>query len=362
LTKEFTDNSLTSIRFKNFEVGTHLVLRLRVNPESRKINSVLEVQPKDYSPHQFIAEYGDTLMRETENLEKARVIWGVATEKKVDVPSTSPSTPSYKVDSNWVGNMYVESQMQKVFESARRASETLPAKILMVGASGFGKTSIPKAMAEKFGMDFYRVNCATMRDTTDWLGSLEAVDGSTLMVKSDLANKMEDGNIVIVMDEFNRVQPWVHNTLFPLFDDDAKTEWKNVEFKVGPNVIFVFTINFGWQYAGTFELDTAMMNRVDMTIKVGELPTRIETQLLTKVYGTTESEALTIVNVVRRLRKASFEGKLSVDCSTRTSLKIAKQFSFGVLTMRECFESIITAGILEESESRVAYDIINSAL
>ena len=147
------------------------------------------------------------------------------------------------------------------------------------------------------------MNCATIRDPEEWFGFREAKDGSTVFIRSQFAKIIEAGNAVVVLDEFNRLEPWLHNTLFPLLDDDGATVVHDERFAIGEGVIVVGTINSGYKYTGTFELDEALMNRFEFILEVGPMPHAQEVQVLTKRTGVDAATAEQIVKMSNTLRQ-----------------------------------------------------------
>lgn len=255
-----------------------------------------------------------------------------APEKKVK--KTKPAPLVEEVEEGKSYGYYVSYESRLAFNTALRmsaAKEERAVKLMMVGQSGYGKTSLPKLFAELAGKAFLRMNCATIRDPEEWFGFREAREGSTVFVRSQFATAIEKGDLVVVMDEFNRLEPWLHNTLFPLLDDDGVTVVHDQEFRIGPRVIVVGTINTGYRYTGTFELDEALMNRFDLVLEVGAMPHAEEVKVLVQRTGVEKDDAIAIVKMCNTLRTSD------VVCSTRTSLLVASMVCSG-MTKRDAFE------------------------
>jgi hypothetical protein len=237
---------------------------------------------------------------------------------------------------------YIDQEMRLAFTTAKKMSSANPAKaikLMMMGPSGYGKTTLPWLFSQVCSMDFYRMNCATVRDPEEWFGYREAKAGSTHFVRSEFIKLIEQGNLVVVLDEFN-------NTLFPLLDDDGKTVVHDEQFVIGPNVIVVATINSGYKFTGTFELDEALLNRFDFVVEVGAMPKVEETKVLMNRTRIERETAKQIVNAATDLRQ------MDIVCSTRTTLLIARMFSSG-LSLREAFESAVVRRIGRDDASGV---------
>lgn len=313
-------------------------------------------------------EFSDYITDTLNSAGETEVAIHAPDEPKVEAPVVSapparilPPGVSYEDGIGfWLNDdVYVNNEMFDLLEASFKMISTgSPLNVLMVGASGYGKTTVPEAFANIFGMDFLRVNCAQVRDPEEWFGYREARDGSTVFIPSDFTRKVTAGNVVVVLDEFNRVEPWLHNTLYPLLDHARRTQIHGEDIVCGQNVIFFATINLGYAYVGTFQLDAAITNRMDAVLIVDALPTSVEENLLKKRFDIDSSKARKIVDIMGRLRKV---GSLNVDVSTRTSLKIARFVSQSTLTLTAIVRAVI-ANSLEEDQKKAVNDAISHLL
>ena len=301
--------------------------------------------------------YYDSLKETLSTMATPKVIVSTMEKDYTTAPETIPAVVTKGKDKGLLNGYYISDDTRKVFTTAHKMSSNNPdkaVKLMMVGPSGYGKTTVPKLFAEAAGMGFYRMNCATVRDPEEWFGYREAVDGSTKFFRSEFAKTIEAGNAVIVLDEFNRLEPWLHNTLFPLLDDDGKTVVHDEEFKIGPNVIVVGTINSGYRYTGTFELDEALLNRFEFIIEVGPMPKNEELKVLKARTGIDKDAARTIIRAANSLRS------LDVVSSTRTTLLVAQMVVNG-LTIREAYQNSVVNRIPNDDSSyTLRKDVIDS--
>jgi hypothetical protein len=128
----------------------------------------------------------------------------------------------------------------------------------------------------------------------------------------------------------------------------------DTEFKIGSNVIVVGTINTGYKYTGTFELDEALYNRFDFVLEVGPMPPDEEIQVLKVRTGVTHQDARKITKMANLLR-----GK-EIICSTRSTLLCAQMMVAG-MTVREAFESAVVRRLPVDARKDVV-DELNSQL
>lgn len=265
-----------------------------------------------------------------------------------------------KETGRWIKGVFFRQEDLTVFDAAIEMAKTAPVNILMAGPSGYGKTTLPMAVAQKNRMKYVRVNCARVRDPEEWFGYREAVQGTTKFVPTEFTAAVKKGNAIIVLDEFNRVEPWLHNTLYPLLDDSRETIVHNEKVVVGQNTIFCATVNLGYTFTGTFTLDAALQNRMDITVLAKELPEKIECQLLKKRHQVQDEDAEPIVRVMRALRRVATDNEMEVDLSTRTSLKIARLVKVGLPLKSAIQYTLVNA--LTADEVKMAIDAVNTAL
>ena len=299
---------------------------------------------------------------------KVLAVYPLSSEEKVteekwwvrDIDHFEVTPIPYKEEA--MSDYYISPEARLVFNTAFGMSQNNPSravKIMMIGKSGLGKTTLPKLFAERAGMGFMRMNCASIRDPEEWFGFREAREGSTVFIKSHFAQAIEQGNMVVVLDEFNRLEPWLHNTLFPLLDEDGRTVVHDQEFRIGLNVIVVGTINTGYRYTGTFELDEALGNRFHLFLELVPPPPPKEAEVLISRHGIQADFAHKIVKAATLLREKE------VNCSTRSTLDIAA-LVMGGMTLREAFEYVVVKRIPEDvggvNLRKSIVDIINVQL
>ncbi len=229
--------------------------------------------------------------------------------------------------------------------------------LLVVGPSGFGKSSRARAWAKANGMKYLRKDCSLIRDPEEMFGYRELTEKGTVFVATDLTDAIREGNVVVLLDEFNRAEPWLLNSLFPILDFERRTVVHNEVIEVGPNVIFIATANIGLQYVGTFMMDKALTNRFSATIAVGAPPSPIERTIVKERYGLPDDDCEIIVNLLNTLREQSGE---ALDASTRTALKLAALVKAG-MSLRQAAEYALINATEFESRKEIR-DIVNSEL
>lgn len=259
----------------------------------------------------------------------------------------------------WHAGVYFDHEAADLFDTALKAVDEGHVIVLMFrGESGYGKTSYPAAFAEEVGMRCVEVNCASILDTEEWWGYREAQDGSTVFIPTELTEALIEGNCVIVLDEANRVESWISNSLLPMLDHRRRTRIHNHEIVAGERIVIVMTINEGWQFSGTFTMDAALKNRIDGTHKVGPMEPKFEAMALTNRYpGLDKNDARNIIDLVTSLRKIAKESQMSIDVSTRTALKLAFHMSLGKPLATAA--KVVIQNVADDEEAKPIIDMIN---
>lgn len=362
---KYSDVSIRNPIFKNFDIGTFLVVKIKLSGSRRIVGSVSE-DPFIESAKNFEAEYKKQLDFEQSEYERKH---GIVSVSYPSVKAEDPITETPKVEETKAetprkkklsqSDVYISDDDNKVFEAIRKISEYRHVAIMMIGASGYGKTTIPEQKAKDWGLDFLRWDCATVRDPEEFFGFRGAVEASTmtdegevLFSQSEFTKKVEQGNCVILLDELNRIDPYISNILFPLLDHAGKTIVAGHEIKVGENVIFVATINQGFQFTGTFQLDSALQNRFTAKIMVEALPRTVELQLLETRIGIDSESAEQIVFLMHKLRRLNQDGKLNLDASTRVSLQVAELVKVG-MSIQDAINYTVLSGSEEEERKEI---------
>lgn len=359
----WTDGAIRSSYFLRHPVGTSVVIKIKLSGRRRLIQYV-KFDEEACTRMDFRAVYKDVLEQEADDYLK---IHGgekpFYAEAEVAEAVLEPKAPEPIIEdvSDWTDKIYVDPKDEKLLSTINKLSNKKHVSVMMIGPSGYGKTSIPQQKAHDWNMNFLRWDCATVRDPEEFFGFRGAVDGSTMsedgetyFAESEFTKAVEEGNAVIVLDELNRIDPYISNILFPLLDHAGRTSVAGHEVTVGPNVIFFATVNLGFQFTGTFTLDTALTNRFAAKILVNSLPSKIEENILMARGDVDRYTATKIVKLMRGLRGLNNKDQLSIDASTRVSIQIAELVGCG-LDLKSALVYVVINGISDE-EAKLVID------
>lgn len=168
----------------------------------------------------------------------------------------------------------IKKQLNKVMKKGFR-------RILLYGPTGTGKTyaviQMLKEMKDKEMLDDYLVvTFSSGMEDIDILGKFIPDSGKVIRFQPselyEFIEKNKDKKVAVVFDEFNRANSRTLNVLIPMLDgrngevvinNFIKGETVSMPEK---NAVFLFTANFGASYSGTFNLDEAILNRIDLCV------------------------------------------------------------------------------------------------
>lgn len=234
-----------------------------------------------------------------------------------------------KPDETYVVNESV-AQLFKILQISRK---NCPQNIRLIGPHGCGKTELAIQFAARLNLPLLIMDCANLREARDWFGYKTARDGTVYWHESQFVKAVEAGNHVILLDELNRANPHLLNTLMPLLDARRFTylEEKGDKICVGPGTVFFASMNEGAGYTGTSALDRAIRDRFPRIVEMSYLGEKDEINLLIKRVGVNEDIATRLVQMANKIRQdaTGLAATLTESMSTRQLIAAAHDFAIG---------------------------------
>ncbi len=271
---------------------------------------------------------------------------------------TPPTPPKRKAKKAVANNAYiVPDWLQRIWDAAllRLAAKSGPVNLMFFGPHGSGKTEGAKALAGD--RRFVKVDCGSITDPQAIMGvnSIVVEQGVavTYAAPSQFRNYIEQDDVVILLDEVNRIPDQLRNVLLPLLDGtqqvlnplDGKT------IKRGNNII-VMTGNVGLRYTGTNAIDPAFLSRGPY-IPFGYPDTLSEIKILVNKTGVSEQDAMLLVAFAEQVRaKAEIEPDWS-PVSTRELLNTSEYMGYGLSMIEALNLFVLNAASREGGDSSV---------
>ena len=259
---------------------------------------------------------------------------GEKPELKVVDPGAAPQTEVNgvflpKPDPTYIINENTESLFKILSVSRKHA----PQNVNLVGPHGCGKTELAIQFSAAANSPMLIMDCANLREARDWFGYKTAREGTVYWHESQFVRAVEAGGHVILLDELNRANPHILNTLMPLLDGRRFTylEEKGDKICVGPGTVFFATMNEGAGYTGTTTIDRALRDRFPRRLELTYLSEKDEIKLLVNRIGVEKDIATLLVQMANKIRQDSsgLSASLTESVSTRQLLAAAYDFMIG---------------------------------
>lgn len=174
-------------------------------------------------------------------------------------------------------------------------SDERPSVALFYGPSGVGKTETGKCLSEAMGGELTRVQFSMMQ-TNEAYEYLFGAEHSKASFARDLLGR--ESNVVLI-DEFDKVQPSLYNMFYQLFDEGR---YVDTNYEVDARgVLFLLTSNFSSEKNAKRALGSAIFSRISVCIGFEDLDPENKVIIAERRYNEVlgkldESERATIEN------------------------------------------------------------------
>jgi MoxR-like ATPase len=234
------------------------------------------------------------------------------------------------------------------------AAGHLPKTFLFVGPAGSGKTDGAAYLAAMSGLDYLKVDAASITDAEGWFGMRDAVSDPntgasvTVYTPSDFVLHVQQPGCTYV-DEITRTKH--RNVLLPIVDGTRRVlnPLTGKVLQIHPQHRFIFGGNFGLAFAETFAVDIALLTRT-LIIDFDYLKPEDESEVLAEATGIPKHQADALARFAADWRaKAKLmakNGNADLDpVATRQLINAASQIAFGAdidMTAQAAFFRIIS--------------------
>lgn len=154
-----------------------------------------------------------------------------------------------------------------------------PVVLMLYGPSGVGKTESAKSISKSMGGQLLRVQFSMMQTTEAY----NYVFGSEHSNSSFAKDMMARESNVILIDEFDKVNPIFYNAFYELFDEGKYID-TNYDVDLG-QAIFLCTCNFSSEEEIKQALGPAMFSRIGCCIRYDELSVEQKCRIIQNGYN-----------------------------------------------------------------------------
>lgn len=159
-------------------------------------------------------------------------------------------------------------------------SRSKPVVLMLYGPSGVGKTESAKSISKTMGGELLRVQFSMMQTTEAYNYVFGAEHSKSSFAKDMMARESN----VILIDEFDKVNPAFYNAFYELFDEGKYVD-TNYNVALG-QAVFLCTCNFGNEQEIKQALGPAMFSRIGCCIEYQELSTDQKKTIIQSWYET----------------------------------------------------------------------------
>lgn len=220
-----------------------------------------------------------------------------------------------------------ENNKSMVEQIAVAINKRLP--ILLIGETGTGKTSVIRHLANKTSNCFRRVNHSGGTTVDDIKGKILINEKGTYWIDGVLIEAMRKGWWYLA-DEINAASAEINFVYHSLLDDDGFVvleEHNGEVVRPHPNFRFFAAMNPMTEYAGTKELNKALLSRF-VVVKTDFPSPSTEEKILVTRTGIDSEVAKKMIKFASDIRTNHIKGKSEFILSTRELLLWAGMFNF----------------------------------
>lgn len=223
---------------------------------------------------------------------------------------------------------FITIENKALVESIMAGKANHPVNILIRGKHGLGKSELARQLAAAYNMDYVPIPINLLQESGQLMGHDEFEDNQTVFIESNFVKAVKTPNSLVHLEELNRPEsPKALGELFPILDDSRMIVHDKLgEVKVASGVVFVGTLNVGFEYTGIDPLDEALRDRFHF-IELGYLPPAEEANLISMRTGVSGAPVDQLIEFVNSLR---YDGQDPIHVSTRRILMIAELMQAGL--------------------------------
>lgn len=233
---------------------------------------------------------------------------------------------------------FITTENKALVESIMASRTKHPVNILIKGKHGLGKSELARQLAATYKMDYVPVPINLLQESGQLMGHDEFKENQTTFETSNFVKAVRTAQTLIHLEELNRPEsPKALGELFPILDDSRMIIHDKIgEVRVAQGIVFVATLNEGFEYTGVDPLDEALRDRFHY-IELSYLPPPQEIELIkmrTGLAGTVVERLIELINSLR------YDGQDPIHVSTRRTIMMAELMQNGLVMQQAIVNSI----------------------
>jgi len=256
-------------------------------------------------------------------------------------------------------------------DTGRHAAASLKdnERLLLVGPTGVGKSTLIEQLAARLNWPLVRVAASGGLTEADLLGEWTVKDGETVFNYGFLPRAMKKGAICLI-DEIDGLEPSVAFSLHQLMEDGGSLVLlQNGGELIDPHpgfrlVCTANTLGHGDDsglYTGTRVLNAAFLDRFNSVIEMGHLGSESEQKVIrTSVPEVTEKFAEKLTQAAGAVRAAQENDQIYCTLSTRRLLDIARK-TVQLESLAQALDAALLSRLAPEDRS-VVHEILQRHL
>lgn len=184
-----------------------------------------------------------------------------------------------EIKDNILGQELCKKQLLSGLYKLISSSSDKPSVLMLYGPSGVGKTETAKCLSRSLGGELLRIQFSMMQSNEAY----NYIFGAEHSRGSFAKDMMSRETNVILIDEFDKVNPIFYNAFYELFDEGRYVD-SNYEVDL-KNTIFLCTCNFRSEDEIKHVLGPAMYSRIGCCIEYKDLTKEQKCIIIDKYYN-----------------------------------------------------------------------------
>jgi MoxR-like ATPase len=215
------------------------------------------------------------------------------------------------------------------------------------GPKGTGKSETARQFAARTGRAFKRINFHKYTSAEDYIGAVGLENGQTVFKRGDFLTAFTHPSTVILLDEVTNADPGELAPLNGFLEPNSAVSFGGAVQTRAPGVL-VFaadnTLGNGddtGRYAGTRQMNSALVDRFARVIPFDYLPPADEAQALVNHTGCHPKLALYMIEIIRVIRAKVHTGEVIDAPSLRSVIAFIRALK--VLSVERAWATTIAA-------------------